>query len=142
MQCHFHYVIGYFLNKKWACIKTWVFMGTAALLWEYVSMLSHSSLYKWIWSVSWFLQFFQLSTSKSKYFALWPKIKNGQNVDKRCLEPPVKSAPVLPGSRCKLVQSGFSWDHEAKDCILAPNASCAITRNKFKLKEKCLECKS
>ena len=72
--------------------------------------------------------------------AIYPAVTTaGQVVDIRCSDPPVSNAPVLPSVRCKTALSGYSWDHEAEDCILAANASCAKTRNKFRQKEKCLE---
>ena len=63
----------------------------------------------------------------------------GQAVDIRCRDPPVSTAPSLPSARCKTALSGYSWDNETEDCILAANASCAKTRNKFKQREKCLQ---
>jgi hypothetical protein len=63
-------------------------------------------------------------------------------IDSRCQDPPASEASALPSTRCKVAYSGFSWHPKAEDCIIAANASCAKTRNKFKLKEKCLERKS
>ena len=66
----------------------------------------------------------------------------GKAIDSRCQDLPATEASALPRTRCKVAHSGYSWHPKAKDCIIAVNASCAKTRNKFKQKEKCLECKS
>ena len=63
-------------------------------------------------------------------------------IDSRCRDLPASEASALPPTRCKVAHSGYSWHPKAEDCIVAVNASCAKTRNKFKQKEKCLECKS
>ena len=63
-------------------------------------------------------------------------------IDSRCQDLPASEASALPPTRCKVAHTGYSWHPKAEDCIVAVNASCAKTRNKFKQKEKCLECKS
>ena len=58
------------------------------------------------------------------------------DLDKRCLDPPASSVSLL--ENC-LAVGGYSWHNHEKECLFHTNAGCSKTRNKFKLKEKCLK---